>query len=191
MMDEKKSEIQKMFEEESREKKKTGYGIHGRASRKGNKGPVKFPVDFLKGKAKKEYIGDLRKVEQYNMYSKLPTPEEFDSLSKDDKRKMLIGCRKNFSNKEIAKAIGIANWKIYPLLQELNVPTKATSVKEGGEKVEKTKILVESVVSTTSIKNQFTSKELHDRLIGLAQLVQSNESSDYRVDIEIVELKKV
>jgi hypothetical protein len=76
-------EVEKVFNEDVREKKISGRGIHNRALRKkGFRGGVRFPSDSLKPSQIKKLSGEVR---IYNMYDKVPPYSEFKSMADEER----------------------------------------------------------------------------------------------------------
>jgi len=59
-----------------------------------------FPVDLLKGKEKKAYMGNSDVV-TYNLYDNIMPYDDFKKLDKDEKRKVLSEYLKRYSREEI------------------------------------------------------------------------------------------
>lgn len=89
-------DIEKMFIDEIREKKKVARGIYNRASRLGNVGAVKTQVDFLKGKEKKYYMGngDVKVSNMYIDIDKVPVLSEIDEMDYDVAQKLVTELKK-------------------------------------------------------------------------------------------------
>ena len=174
-------DIEKIFKQESREKKIIGYGLRGRASRTGRKGPVLTPVDFLKGKEKRLYKSN-GKVDITNMYDTLPDKEHFFSLSKEDQSKILKSYRRRgtFTNKQIYDHLGIKSGKYYGLLK---LPKK----KEDQEMTVKPP--KDGVISSNTLKGIFGASELQDRLMKMAEYL--NKESSYTIELLIEEREGV
>lgn len=101
-------EIEKIFYQEVREKKRIGYGAYHNSGRRGggNKGVrTKTRVDYLKGKEKKEYTkgGVIKMSNVYDDIKNLPNLEELKVMD-FEKAKHIIGvAKKNFKNAELLK----------------------------------------------------------------------------------------
>lgn len=71
-------DIGKLFIEDCISKKLISKGVHNRAARrKGFRGKVMFPVDLLKGKEKKAYMGNSDVV-TYNLYDNIMPYDDFN-----------------------------------------------------------------------------------------------------------------
>lgn len=131
--------IEKIFLDDIREKKKTGRGsfhMRGKGVKHGFRGALRTPYHFMKNKEKNQLNG---KVEVYNMYETIIPVEEFRLKDLEIQKKMLIRWREIYENKKICAEMQISNMqKYYDLVNELGVPTRG---KTGGRtgKVKTTK----------------------------------------------------
>jgi hypothetical protein len=95
-------DIERLLREDAIEKKKAGRGEAHRASRKkGFKGSVKFPVDLLRGKERRKYMGEETVLG-------IITFQEFLNSEKEQRRKMLENLLSKYSRKELAEKWGIS-----------------------------------------------------------------------------------
>lgn len=115
------SEAEQVFHEEVREKKRTASGVHHKTGKRGYTGKILFPTDFMSRKEKYNHR-KAGKCVTTNLYDSILTKEEFDQLEQQEKRNRMIYWRTNFSNKEIQKAMGIANSPYYKIVDSLDLP---------------------------------------------------------------------
>ena len=122
-MVEKPSEAEQAFS--STTSKKNLSGVRGRASRTGRKGAVMTPVDFLRGKEKKEYMKNSE-VRVYNMYDeKVLSYDEFKSLPVDKQVVLMTRWREDVGTNHIIKEMKISRKKFYSeVLKSLGIETK-------------------------------------------------------------------
>lgn len=126
------SEIEKMIKKEISEKKKISQGVKHRASRKkGFKGKVKTPVDFMSRKEKTKYTKGSSIV-SYNIFDKIVTYEEFKLFDDNMKKGLLDEYLYDFSISEIAKAWNVNVRFVYELIHRLNIDLY--SIKERKDK---------------------------------------------------------
>lgn len=113
--------IEKMFFQEVREKKKIGNNIHSRvATRKGNGNrALKTPYYFMSRKERKKLNG---KVISFNM-NEIVDYEKFKSFSDRDQKELLLTWRKNYMSKDIQDKMGISRTIFYRLLKKFDIPT--------------------------------------------------------------------
>jgi hypothetical protein len=122
-MVEKPSEAEQVFS--STTSKKNLSGVRGRASRTGRKGAVMTPVDFLRGKEKREYMKNSE-VRVYNMYDEKVLPyEEFKELPVDKQVVLMTRWREDVGTNNIIKEMKISRKKFYSeVLKSLGIETK-------------------------------------------------------------------
>ena len=122
------NELEKMFHNEVREKKKTASGVHHKTGKNGYVGKMRFPSDIMSRKDKMRYRRSS-KVMITNMYDEILTVEEFEKLETHEQRNRLAYWRNKYSNKEITETMGIWNARYYKLVAELGLP-KARRINE-------------------------------------------------------------
>ncbi|HHX74757.1 MAG TPA: hypothetical protein GX699_07625 [Firmicutes bacterium] len=105
--------------------KKLLSGVRGRVSRTGRTGPVRTPVDFLRGKAKKEYMGNSE-VKVYNMYEDQVLPyEEFKELPIEKQVVLMTKWREEIGTNNIIRDMKVSRKKFYSeILKNLGIETK-------------------------------------------------------------------
>lgn len=124
-----KTEAEKVFFEDLREKKKAASGVHSKTGKNGYTGTIRFPSDLMSRKEKYNYR-KAGKVMTTNLFDEILTVEEFEALETYEKKNRLAYWRTQFQNKEILKQMGISNKKYYDIVQELELP-KAPRVNDG------------------------------------------------------------
>lgn len=186
--------------------KKFLSGVRGRASRTGRTGPVRTPVDFLTGKAKKEYMKNSEVI-VYNMYEDKVLPyEEFKELPIEKQIVLMTKWREELATNDIIRDMKISRKKFYSeVLKSLGIETKPrgrrpkkveTSIPAQNEtqvvpQVERQVVPVEagtepafSVVFT----GEFPGQEAAVRLARLARLLDNDGT--YVIKCEIRETSK-
>jgi hypothetical protein len=105
--------------------KKNLSGVRGRASRTGRKGAVMTPVDFLRGRARKEYMQNSE-VRTYNMYEEKVLPyDEFVELPVEKQVVLMTKWRDEIGTNNIIKDMKISRKKFYSeVLKSLGIETK-------------------------------------------------------------------
>jgi hypothetical protein len=190
-------DIEKIFLQEIREKKRTGTGSfhkRGKGVKHGMNGALKTPYHYLKEKERKKLSGE---VETYNM-NVILSKEEFLQKDTETQKMLLTHWRETFSNEEIKKTMRISNKPYFDLVQALDIPKKA----RGGNVRAKTKPKKETVSKTTSkteivattffhgltldYQGEFTSEELNKILTKL-QLITEGEKNTFEVSISFKE----
>jgi hypothetical protein len=94
-------EIEKMFKDDIREKKKTGTGAfhqRGKGVKHGLSGALRTPYHFMKTKEKKKLDGE---VEVYNMYETILNWNDFNLKDKETQKNLLTRWRDIYPNNKI------------------------------------------------------------------------------------------
>lgn len=150
-----------MFYEEIREKKKIGNGIFSKTGSRGYVGKMKFPMDLLKGKEKREYKKG-GKIVLSNLYDTILLKSDFLQLEPHEQKNRLQYWRLNFKVKEIQQQMKISSQDFYKLIYDLELPVnqakKRKEKKRTGVKVDK---LVKPIQSPAIIQEPET--EILDR----------------------------
>lgn len=109
--------IEKLFNDEIRSKKRTASGIYHRASRRGYiKGGVKTQSDFMTRKEKNKLNG---KVKVYNMYDKynvienVPNISEIEKLPENEKINLYKFLKFTYKNKVLQEHWNISSGSLY------------------------------------------------------------------------------
>lgn len=134
------NEIERMFREEVRDKKITGYGIHSRKGKRGYVGKMMFPTDFMSRKEKQQYR-KAGKVVTTNLYDEITMNyNQWKVLKEEDQKKYMQEWRNRFTLPEISEKLGAGESTIWSKCKQLGI----TSGKRGYRKrtaVTKTTIL--------------------------------------------------
>ncbi|HZK25092.1 MAG TPA: hypothetical protein VFC74_06860 [Oscillospiraceae bacterium] len=196
--------------------KKNLSGVRGRASRTGRTGAIRTPVDFLSGKAKKEYMKSSE-VKVYNMYEDQVLPyDEFKELPIEKQVVLMTRWRDEIGTNNIIRDMKISRKKFYSeVLKTLGIETKPRGRRpkkietdeyktEQTEIIEKTKAEVSAeIVPETPAKvilapeqqetsfnivfnGRFAGHQLSNRLARLARVLDAEEQ--YEIKVEIREL---
>ncbi|MCR3921959.1 MAG: hypothetical protein NUK65_05480 [Firmicutes bacterium] len=206
--DEKITEAELLFN--STTSKKNLSGVRGRASRTGRKGAVKTPVDFLRGKAKREYMKNSE-VKVYNMYEEQVLPyEEFKELPIEKQVVLMTKWRDEIGTNNIIKDMKISRKKFYSeVLKTLGIETKPrgrrpkkTESMEDAQ-VEFAEEMVAEITPTVTpmvsqqqdasfcivFNGRFEGYTLSNRLARLARVLDAE--GQYQIKVEVSELNKV
>ena len=121
------SNIEKLFYDEVREKKKTASGVHHKTGKNGYVGNMRFPSDIMSRSEKMRYR-KAGKVVTTNIFDEILPIDEFEQLETYEKKNRLAYWRNEKSNKEILQGMGISNKRYYEIVAELQLP-KAPRIK--------------------------------------------------------------
>lgn len=213
-------DVEKLFYQDSIRKKRIGSGArHMSSKRTGSTGPMKTPVDYLKGKAKREYQRN-GKVVTYNMYEKIMDYSEFKTLPKEEQRKILTAYRANnpdtgkpnFTSAAIREAWGLNTYEFYKLINDLGVPKDKSRISKANqakardrahsrtndvESHDEDKALPDSPgeqrVSeglTVQLIGTYKGNDLVERLLALGQIFKEPEEYTVTLHIQEVDRKK-
>lgn len=186
-------DIEKLFIEDCISKKLISKGVHNRAARrKGFRGKVMFPVDLLKGKEKKAYMGNSDVV-TYNLYDNIMPYDDFKKLDKDEKRKVLSEYLKRFSREEIISVWNVSKQTIYDLTYKLsltqkriiNVPSKEmvdkkVAIKEKKAEIKKTPTAEFNI----SLSGNMPGKQIKERLSKILEFIEDNQNFSITFEIK-------
>ncbi len=152
--------IQRMFHDEIRDKKKTASGVHHKTGKNGYVGKMRFPSDLMNRSEKMRYR-KAGKIVTSNIFDEILPIEEFEQLETYEQRNRLQYWRNQKPNKEILRGMGISNKRYYDIVTELELP-KAPRIKVGEPRKAYAKKVHESSVA---IKEVPTVQEVPEVLI--------------------------
>lgn len=187
-----KEEIERMFFEDVREKKRVG---HQSLIVKGGR-RFKTEYDYLSRKERKKLNGE---VESYNMNT-IMNIQEFVEKDAETQKMLLIHWREKFSNSDIRKGMGIPNQKYYDLVSELNLPKKARggtvkakprAKKETAAVPKKMEVIepIKKTIMSLEFNGEYEGPELINIFTKL-QFLAEGENSLFDVEIRFTEKKK-
>lgn len=196
--------IERIWAEDIREKRKAARGVTHRASRKkGFKGGVKTPVDYMSTQEKRAYTAPSEVTTYYiegstkegstEEVSKgtVITRETFDNLTAEQKRKVIDDLRaEGMTQYKIAEQLGYQISAYYRMLRSIGYKLASTRPVKKQEPVN-----VNAVVETPTpvieskfniaLSGVFDGKDLGDRILGLVSILSHN--MHYKVELIITE----
>lgn len=116
--------VEKIFLEEIREKKKAGTGAfskRGKGVKHGISGALKTPFFYMSNKEKKELNGEITVT---NMYTTIIPYQELKLKDDETQKQLLIKWREVFDNEKIIAELGITKTAFWKLMQTLEIPRK-------------------------------------------------------------------
>lgn len=124
-------DVKQMFQDDVQEKKRNGIGVHSRTGSRGHTGRINMPTDFMSKKDRRNYTKPS-KVRLTYMHETIMPLEQFQSLLKEDQKKMLLLYRKSHSTKDIQIAWSVegtpmTDYRFYKLMDELSIAAKKTN----------------------------------------------------------------
>lgn len=114
-------DIERMFHDEVRDKKRTASGVHSKTGKNGYVGKMRFPSDIMNRKDKRMHT-KAGKVLTTNLFDTIIPIEEFEKLEKHEQRNMLQYWRTEKQGKEIMRGLKISSQRYYDLVATLDLP---------------------------------------------------------------------
>ena len=109
--------IERMFQIEVRDKKRTASGVYHRASRRGYiRGGMKTPSDFLSKREKNKLNGEVKvsnMFEKYSVLENVPQINEIEKMSKNEKINLYKFLKREYSNSTLQKHWNISLGTLY------------------------------------------------------------------------------
>ncbi len=177
-------EIERVFLEEVAEKKKAARGIHNKATRKKLRGKVLTPVDFLKGRERKAYMGNSE-VKISSIYDSIIPYDTFKSLPDEEKTKYLLRWLDNgLSTGNIAENWGRSKSVVQYWKGRLNLSGSRPQITK-----ENTCNVVHAVRKNFTIilsDDEISGSELSDKILTIANSI--NKERIYKVEFRLTEL---
>ncbi len=182
--------ITKIFHQEVYEKKRTGRGVYGRASRsKGFKGSVKFPADLLKKKEKKDYTKPSE-VKIFNM-NKITSIKDIMALPPDIGKEKFKELIEEFTNKELVEKLDASMYEIHKTQKHFNTFRESRSSHAIRARKENSKRVLASALDKPFNPFLFTlagygeGEDLQEQIKSLGGMIR--DSKKYSINITIKE----
>ena len=210
------NEIEKTWNEEVREKKRTASGVHGKKGKRGYAGTMRTPVDLMTDpKERRAYEGTTPvRASIINPPDELVPHEEFKKMSRQEKILLLYKLRSNYSVKAVADAWGISDKTLYyyfraygisrgdasPSGTANDIPKESTSNDSSKKQLPASSESANRTGSTTkpptdklseneccfALKGNFEAQSLGKKLNGLACML--DDRLQYQVEIHVREI---
>ena len=202
MWEEEINYYEKMFEKDSREKKRIARGASARASRKkGFKGGVRTPSDFMTKKQIREMSGKVKVSNIYDKYKNLenlPDKQTMLQMSKnpdtiEELRMILETAKTVHSSHNIAKYIKMTSGTLYCIYDRVGVAyNKSKGTKSNREKKKKVvpKLKEEEVTPievkpinqfTINIKGTYSKEDIENRILALTNLMLDDSTYEFEM----------
>ncbi|MEH7114525.1 hypothetical protein V7124_19490 [Neobacillus niacini] len=155
-------EIEKVFYQDVREKKRAGNGAFhktGKGVKHGMSG-IKFPYDYLSAKEKRKLNGA---VIVSNLYTSMMELSELERYDQERQKEIVEKWREIHKAKEIIEALGVDRNQYYELLYNLGVlerPESAKPKKNPGLRKDKRTAKAEDILTYKELKSNPTEKQL-------------------------------
>lgn len=182
--------IQKIFNEDIRDKKRIGRGAFSKRG-KGVKHVIrgiKTPYDFMKTKERKKLNGECVIS---NMYDEIITRSEFDTKDTETQKRLLIRWRELYSNKEIMLKMGItASGTFSKYINELKIPKKSSKKAKANYLAPSKQVEAVTQLLNTGLRLEYNgtyNSEQLGKILTKLQLLIENEENDFVVNISLIE----
>lgn len=158
---EKQWEVERIFNDDIREKRKAGSGSfhrRGKGVKHGMSGALRTPSFYMSNKEKKKLNGE---VKVSYMYETLVSFNEFVENDRETQKAMLTKWREVYDNSSIRSELGISNKAFYDLVSDLEIPKKRRVDSEDSKRKPKPKQAKVSVTPKKSLMDtmQFLGEE--------------------------------
>lgn len=171
-------EIEKLFNQDVRDKKVTARGVHGQASKRGFVGKVYTPSDFLDGRSKKGRIyRGTGKVEVWNMYEQIIPFEKFQELDDEKQKEILTKYQNKYTKKEICDTWGLNYYHFSKIEDKLGISRRKKSSKQKEKNPENQHPTSEEQIS--EMKEKTTPAIQSSISINLDGVYKAEEASKY------------
>lgn len=197
MWEEEINYYEKMFEKDSREKKRIARGASARASRKkGFKGGVRTPSDFMTKKQIREMSGKVKVSNIYDKYKNLenlPNKQTMLQMSKnpdtiEELRMILETAKTVHTTHAIAKYMKMSSGTLYCIYERVGVAynksnkvTKQKVVPELKEE-EVTPIEVKPINQfTINMKGTYSKEDIENRILALTNLMLDDSTYEFEM----------
>lgn len=145
--------IEKMFIDDIREKKRTGTGafhMRGKGVKHGSNKALRTPSFFMKAKEKKKLDGE---VVTFNMNQVLHK-KEFETKDFETQKMLLTNWRNLYDNQTIMDEMGLSSKsQFHNLIKQLDIPKKSRWDRKGG-KPRKAKAIVTAAIHPEEVNEQ-------------------------------------
>lgn len=158
---EKQWEVERIFNDDIREKRKAGSGSfhkRGKGVKHGMSGALRTPSFYMSNKEKKKLNGE---VKVSYMYETIIPINEFELKDKETQRAMLTKWREEHDNLTIRNILGVSNKAFYDLVADLGIPKKRRIDLEDSKRKPKPKQAKVSITPKKSLMDtmQFLGEE--------------------------------
>lgn len=186
------NEIEKSWNEEVKEKKRTASGVHGKKGKRGYVGTMRTPVDLMTPKERRGYTSPSE-VTTSSIYDKIMSLDDFKALSRQKKMLALDAYKKRYKVSEIASEWNLSHASIYNYFRSyLTAP--AQTEQAPATHCSTTEELSGKQASSASPENEcyftltgnYEAQSLARKLTGLAYML--DDQLRYQVEIRVKEI---
>lgn len=188
--------IEKLFKEDIREKKKTGSGafhMRGKGVKHGFNGALRTPYHFMKTKEKKKLDGE---VVSYNMYETVLRKEEFLLKDEATQKMLLTRWREIYDNDIICEAMGTFKNQYFKLCKDLGVPNKPRGgrIARAGKTTKKKEPKMVAITEVTSKEPMYETQldlEIETKPEVKPKLITNGLHLEYNGDFDSEQISKI
>ena len=184
-------EIERLFNDDVREKRKAGSGSfhkRGKGVKHGISGALRTPSYYMSNKEKKKLNGEVKVT---YMYETIIPLEEFKAQDEETQRNMLTVWRDKYTNEEIKKGLGTSNNPFYKLVEDLGLPKKPRGgTRSRGPRKSKA-IIISPQMSFPEVESEPEAKKEIETEVVKAMLVSKGLHLEYNGDYDVEALSKI
>jgi hypothetical protein len=212
-------EIERLFNDDVRDKRKTGSGVfhrRGKGVKHGISGALRTPSYYMSTKEKKKLNGE---VKVWQMYDTIISLDEFRAKDIETQKNIMTRWRELYTNEDIKKTMGIGNNTLYDIIGELKLPRKsrggnntsknrAAKTKrlvqetlgektlldfEVSQKLEKPTQVIKPILITEGLHLEYNGKydvDTLNKLFTKLQLLVDGETCKYNIALTLTEITK-
>lgn len=202
MWEEEAEYYEKLFEKDSRDKKRIARGASARASRKkGFKGAMRTPSDFMTKKEIKALNGEVKVSNVYDKYrdvNNLPDKKILNKMSKDPSRieecRIMLTVAKEYnSTTAIRKATGLSGCTLYTIYDRVGVEYNKGIHRGSATSEDTPKVIAPEIVEekpknsfTIQMKGVYSKQDIENRILSLSSLMLENSTYEFEMIIKEV-----
>ncbi len=178
------NDIQAIFDQDVKDKKRIGSGIYNKTGKKGYVGKMRTPYDLMSAHERKQLN---EKVVSYSVYDTIMPYEDFKMLEKKARVRTLEEYIKRFSRKEIAEAWGVQTYSVHDWVSRLGLSSPKQTEKTNAQQKKDEGPVEKDEGFSIKLSGSFDGKEIQDRLVALAQILV--EERPYDITFVVNEVK--
>ncbi len=184
-------EIERLFNDDVREKRKAGSGSfhkRGKGVKHGISGALRTPSYYMSNKEKKKLNGEVKVT---YMYETIIPLNEFKAQDEETQRNMLTVWRDKYTNEQIKNGLGISNNPLYKLVEDLGLPKKPRGGSRGPRSRKSNTIIISPQMTMTEVEPKPEPKKEIETEVVQAMLISKGLHLEYNGDYDVEALSKI
>ncbi|WP_366922111.1 helix-turn-helix domain-containing protein [Metallumcola ferriviriculae] len=162
------NEVQYIFEQDIKDKKRIGTGVFSKTGKKGYVGKMRTPYDLMSAQEKRQL--NTNKVVTYSVYDTIMSYDDFKTLDELERTRILAEYLKRFSRKKISEEWGVKPYSVNNWVSQLGLSQPRQTPKTNSHRKEDEPAAGNEGFSIKLV-GSFNGKEIQDRLMALAQIL--------------------